>query len=204
MKNKKSQENFCARRRQLFTASAGLASVAFLQKLGGISHILTTSGYAASPQAIPAVKQLAPQTLSIYNVHLGQRLSEIVFWENGAYVPEALLELNHLMRDHRTGEVHPIDPQLFTFLHKIVQCVDTKQDLHLISGYRSPRTNALLCQQSSGVAKKSQHMLGKAADFYIPGIPMQHLQKAARALAGGGVGLYKQFIHVDTGRVRFW
>jgi uncharacterized protein YcbK (DUF882 family) len=128
---------------------------------------------------------------------------------DGVYQPEALAQLNHLLRDFRQNETKPIDPQLFDLLHELTGTLETDRSLHVISGYRSPATNTMLRERGgshTGVAGKSLHMVGKAIDIRIPGVPLDNLRGAARSLKLGGVGYYpsSNFVHVDTGRVRSW
>jgi uncharacterized protein YcbK (DUF882 family) len=151
------------------------------------------------------VRPLAVRELSFYNVHTGERL-KTVYFEKGEYVPEALLEVNYFFRDFRANEVKPIDPRLLDLLHRIQSALDTSQPFDLISGYRSPATNALLASQSEGVARHSLHMYGMASDINVQGRSLVLLQAVALALRSGGVGYYPRsdFVHVDTGRVRRW
>lgn len=142
--------------------------------------------------------------LSFYNTHTGESVKNIVFWAN-EYICEGLDQLNTLFRDHRTGDIEVIDKKLWELLYLLHQKLETTSPFHLISGFRSLKTNRMLCAQSDGVAKHSQHTLGKAADIALPKSHSIHaIQKAAKALRLGGVGAYSQFVHVDVGRVRYW
>jgi len=145
------------------------------------------------------------RSVAFTNLHTGESLSA-TYWEAGAYVPDALAALNHLLRDHRTGEVHTIAPNLFDLVSELRSRLDTKEIVQVISGYRSPLTNAALHARSEGVASHSLHMLGEATDLRIAGVGLDHLRDAAWSLQGGGVGFYpqSQFVHVDVGRVRRW
>jgi uncharacterized protein YcbK (DUF882 family) len=152
---------------------------------------------------VPANK--APELfLSFYNRHTGESLKKCTFWAEGNYNFSALEEINKLFRDHRTQTIHEIDRNLLHVLHKIQKQLDTVESFHLISGYRSPKTNKTLNARSRGVAKISQHVYGKAADIYVPGRTPKQVQGAAKSLRAGGVGRYTEFVHVDTGRVRYW
>lgn len=142
--------------------------------------------------------------LSFYNRHTGESLKKCNFWAGGEYNPEALQAINKMFRDHRTNVVHEIDRSLLHLLHKIQNQLGTNEAFHLISGYRSPQSNNMLCSKSRGVAKKSLHLCGKAADICVPGRDLKQVQAAAKSLHAGGVGRYSQFVHVDTGRVRYW
>ena len=145
------------------------------------------------------------RALSFYNLHTGERM-ETVFWSGGSYHPSALSEIDRFMRDFRTGEVRRIDPRLLDLLFLARIRLGSRQPIHLISGYRSPKTNAMLRRHSKGVARHSLHMEGKAADIRIPGVALEHLRRVALSLSAGGVGYYPHldFVHMDTGRVRWW
>jgi uncharacterized protein YcbK (DUF882 family) len=165
-----------------------------------------TAGLAVSSSTLaraPAINVSSP--LAFYNLHTGESL-ETRMGEQGEFSPQCLRDVNHLLRDHRTDEVIDIDKQLLTLLCDLKQLLGTSKPFHVISGYRSPKTNDLLSQKSSGVARKSLHMQGKAIDIRIPGVSIKQLQKGAQTLRVGGVGLYSQsdFVHVDVGRVRYW
>lgn len=156
------------------------------------------------PPAPAAILKEPELALSLYNTHTGERLKNHVFWAEGNFIEEQLHQMNQLFRDHRTGDVHAIDPKLLKLLVKITQLVESNEPIHLISGYRSPKTNKILASNSAGVAKNSQHLYGKAADIMIPGRSLKQVQLAAKSLKVGGVGRYPAFVHVDTGRVRSW
>ncbi|HVL66446.1 MAG TPA: DUF882 domain-containing protein [Vicinamibacterales bacterium] len=156
----------------------------------------------------PAVRKAPVRTLSFFNTHTGERLTT-TYCCDGKYDPEALKQLNYILRDFRVNEVKPIDPGLFDLLHELSGTLETDRPYHIISGYRSPHTNTLLRTKggaTTGVASKSLHMVGKAIDIRVPGVKLDHLRGAARSLKRGGVGYYpaSNFVHVDTGRVRFW
>lgn len=151
-------------------------------------------------------KQLeSERKLSFYNTHTGEKVTA-TYWVEGQYLEESLVDINKIMRDHRTGEAYPIDPQLLDLLHDLQEKVEKKDPFSIISCYRSPATNAMLNKKSNGVAKRSLHMQGKAIDIRLPGCKINNLRKAALSLKRGGVGYYPEsdFIHVDTGRTRFW
>jgi uncharacterized protein YcbK (DUF882 family) len=161
-----------------------------------------------SALAAPAVR-IAPagdvKRLFLHNLHTGDTV-KTVYWENGAYVDGALAEARHALRDWRNGEQHPMDPKLFDIFHDLSARLEVDRPFQIISGYRSPVTNAAMHARSSGVAKHSLHMEGKATDIRLEGVELRHLQKAALSLGRGGVGFYpsSNFVHVDTGRVRQW
>lgn len=145
------------------------------------------------------------KTLSLFNIHTQESL-DVVYCASGEYVPKALHQINNILRDHRTGQTMPIDPGLLDLLHAISQNISKSSPIHIISGYRSSVTNAMLREKSKGVASRSLHMAGKAADIRIPGCDLKKLRHTAMALQIGGVGYYAEsgFVHVDTGRVRYW
>jgi uncharacterized protein YcbK (DUF882 family) len=145
------------------------------------------------------------RTLQFHNLHTGESLKS-VYWANGAYVEEELDRIAKVLRDHRTGSIHAMDPKLMDLLYKLQNKVEDFRPFQVISGYRSPKSNQMLRKASGGVAKRSMHMQGKAIDIRLPGYSTRQLHKAARSLKAGGVGYYAKsdFIHVDTGRVRYW
>ena len=171
-------------------------------KLGAIAlGTVLTPGLSLAHQRL---SEPAERSLSLYNAHTGEKL-KTVYWADGHYVPEALAEINTLLRDHRQDQEKSMDPALIDLLHTISRQVGAHR-LHIISGYRSPKTNAYLSKRSRGVAKKSLHMLGQAVDFYVPGQQLSKVRQVALSLRRGGVGYYPKsnFLHVDTGRVRSW
>jgi uncharacterized protein YcbK (DUF882 family) len=147
------------------------------------------------------------RSLSFNNIHTGERLA-VDYWVDGAYQPEALSEVNHVLRDFRTGDVHMIEPRLLDLLVRIRARLETSKPIQVISGYRSPATNAMLRAEHahSGVAAKSLHMQGMAIDIRLADCDLQILHRAALAERSGGVGYYPEsdFVHVDVGRVRRW
>lgn len=145
------------------------------------------------------------QRLAFFHTHTSETL-DIVYRENGEYVPEALAEINHLLRDFRTGDVHQIDPALLDILHQVQDMTGGRGRYEIISGYRSPATNHMLASRSGGVADRSLHLKGQAIDVRLPGVATSQLRKAGLALKAGGVGYYpgSDFVHLDTGRVRYW
>jgi uncharacterized protein YcbK (DUF882 family) len=146
-----------------------------------------------------------PRELSFNNLHTDERLS-IPYFEKGQYIPEALDEISHILRDHRTDDLYPMDPNLLNFLYQLQTTLDTTKPIGIISGYRSPRTNAALRSRSSGVARASKHMLGKAIDIRIERVSCRKIRDAAISLRQGGVGYYSRsnFVHLDTGNFRYW
>lgn len=167
--------------------------------LGFCFSALAVSGWVKLLAAAPA------RSLYFYNTHTGEYLKE-VYWEDGSYVPQALGRINHILRDFRTGEVRQIDLRLLDLLYVIKSQLGTEKPFHVISGYRSPRTNQFLRKVSTGVAGKSLHIEGKAIDIYLPDVPLHVLRDTAINLRAGGVGYYpaSNFVHIDTGRFRVW
>jgi uncharacterized protein YcbK (DUF882 family) len=171
---------------------------------------LKSSAVLASALSLPAISKASTKaanerTLRLYNTHTGESLRSI-FWAEGQFIPDALQDINKLLRDHRNNQVTQMDPQLLVLLDKISAQFGDEHVLHVISGYRSPETNEMLHEHTSGVAKHSLHMEGKAIDIRLPGTSLELLHKAAMRARGGGVGYYpdSQFVHMDTGRVRYW
>lgn len=144
--------------------------------------------------------------LRLYHTHTGERI-DIVYRRGNEYLPEAEDQLDHFLRDHRTGEVKHYDPHVFDILADLTRVVGHPgAEIDIICGYRSPRSNEFLRARSSGVAKNSLHMQAHAIDIRIPGVDTLTLRDAALELQRGGVGYYPRsgFVHVDTGRVRTW
>lgn len=162
------------------------------------------TGAAAGCLAPRAFAADEPRALHFDNVHTGERL-EAVYWRGG-YDEAALTAINHLLRDYRNDEVRAIDTRLLDLLHRLGQRVQTRSPFRVISGYRSPATNAMLHAQSNGVASRSLHMQGMAIDIVLEDVALADLRQAALDLQGGGVGYYpaSDFVHVDVGRVRRW
>ena len=146
--------------------------------------------------------------LRFSHTHTNERL-DIVYRRGDTYVPEALAELDHYLRDHRTGEVHHFDPRLFDLLHELTASLDDSGgEIDVICGFRTPWSNEFLRSRSAhtGVAQHSLHMQAEAIDIRLPGIATSAVRDAALRLQRGGVGYYRDsdFVHVDVGRVRRW
>lgn len=173
---------------------------------------LKAGALAAVAGAIPAPVQSAvgrllssDRSLSLFNAHTGENL-HVLYCLRGRYRPEGLRKIDFILRDHRTGEVRPIDPRLLDLLHALSGKLRAQAPFHIISGFRSPETNAMLRRTSSNVAGGSLHMEGKAVDIRLPGCETVLLRRAAMEMRRGGVGFYPgpAFVHVDVGRVRSW
>ncbi len=145
------------------------------------------------------------KAVALYNTHTGESV-KAVYWIQGKYLPETLSVVDRVMRDHRTDEIKPIDPQLLDLLFAISEELECPHPFYIISAYRSPETNALLRFLSRGVAEHSMHMDGKAVDIRIPGRASYTVRRTAMELRMGGVGYYPRadFVHVDVGPVRYW
>ena len=173
----------------------------FLKLAGAVA----TCSLALPGSAFAASLGTVARELSFVNLHTDERLSA-VYWQNGSYQPGVLTEVDHLLRDWRTGEVTKIDVKLLDVLWELHQRLDSRKPFEIISGYRSPKTNATLASASSGVAKKSLHMQGMAIDIRLADKKLTTLRDTAIGMKRGGVGYYAKsnFVHLDTGRVRAW
>ena len=167
---------------------------------------------AAIPALIPGAAMAAihlipkrSRSLSFYNLHTGESL-KTTYFANGEYISGALHEINFIMRDWRENEVKPIDPALLDLLAGIHHRLATRAPFQIISGYRTPKTNAMLHFRTEGVAVHSLHLDGKAIDICVEGRSLANVHRAAMSMFGGGVGYYPRsgFVHVDTGRLRYW
>jgi uncharacterized protein YcbK (DUF882 family) len=174
----------------------------FLQMLACGSLV---AGFPSLATASTRRRHQPPRNLAFLNTHTGERLA-LTYFEKGRYISDALQEVNYLLRDHRTDDVYDIDTALLDQLYNLRVMLGINKPFHIISGYRSPYTNALLHEQSDGVAAKSLHMEGRAIDIRIEGFSTKRLRNAAVAMQSGGVGYYRRsnFVHLDTGRVRTW
>lgn len=167
----------------------------------GAAGLFTTFKGIGTAHARDAVSH----SISVRNYHTGESFSG-PYKIGKYYLPKAFKQINHVMRDHRTDDMHPIDPKLIDILANLQQQCSCTQPIDLLSGYRSPKTNAMLRSRSKNVAKNSYHMKGQAADIQIPGSSTNKVRKIAMGLRRGGVGYYPKssFVHVDTGDVRNW
>jgi uncharacterized protein YcbK (DUF882 family) len=188
-------------RRRVLQAGGALAGFSAATLLTGAAMSRDTgAAHRAVPRAAPPVGRIA-----LLNLHTDERL-EIEYSRNGAYVPEALLKIEVLLRDFRNGERHVIDPSLMDYLVEVAHSVGADPSFSVISGYRSPQTNAVLHEKSAGVAQHSLHMEGRAIDVRLAGIDCANLAIHAEDLKRGGVGYYRSsnFVHLDTGAFRTW
>jgi len=189
--------------RQFAVLSSSHAGVKAGSRIGlAAVLLLAAAGSVHNAAALNETK-----TLSFHHTHSGEDLT-VTFKRDGRYDEAALKQLNHFLRDWRTQDETVMDRQLFDILWEVYRDVDGKQPIQIISSYRSPATNAMLRRRSSGVARFSQHLLGHAMDFYIPGVPLEQIRFAGLRLQRGGVGFYptsgSPFVHLDTGSIRHW
>jgi len=167
--------------------------------VGSLGAAAALSGAGRSAAAVAAHR------LSFYHIHTAEKLT-IVYREKGVLIPEALVEINRYLRDFRTEQIHDIDATLLDALHALYSTFDERGNFEVISGYRSPRTNAALRHATTGVAENSLHIQGRAIDVRLTSAKTTALRDAALALKAGGVGYYAEsnFVHLDTGKVRSW
>jgi len=171
--------------------------------LGGLLAVPLLSA-ARAPQAA-APPTAPPRRLRLKHLHTRESI-DLVYHDGIRYLPKALAQLDRFLRDHRDGTIKPIDPLVLDFLHDLTRTLGFTKPVHIVCGYRSPKSNALLRAKSSGVAKKSLHLQGRALDIRMPGSAPLKVADAARKLNRGGVGLYTRsnFVHIDSGRCRTW
>ncbi len=143
--------------------------------------------------------------LHLYSTNTGETFNR-VYWADGDYIPEALDEVNYLLRDYRANLIKEIDPNLLDLLHNLNHKLECDSPYHVISGYRSPKTNAALRKRNRKVARNSLHMSGMAVDLRVPDVHVKNICNAALEMRGGGVGYYARrgFVHLDVGDVRTW
>jgi uncharacterized protein YcbK (DUF882 family) len=174
---------------------------------GALKASLGFAAVAAAPIPVWArgLSKSPSRELSFLNLHTGERL-HVEYFHGGRYVPDAMRAVAVILRDHRTNATHPIDPQLLDLIHVLYGKLRSAAPFNVVSGYRSPETNALMHEASAGVAAHSLHVEGRAIDIRLPGTHLASIKKAAIAMKMGGVGYYPydDFVHVDTGAVRRW
>ena len=175
----------------------------------GILGVFAATTVAAAPVMANAFGFLRGagdmRRIRMYSGRTGESL-DTVYWVDGKYIREALNEINIFMRDWRTGEAIGIDPRTIDIAAASHRMLQTNEPYMMLSGYRSPRTNAMLRSRSSGVARNSLHMVGKAADLRLKSRSVGQMSQAAAACRGGGVGKYSRsnFVHMDCGPIRTW
>lgn len=179
----------------------------FLRKSAQAAAIIG-AGSITSPalaSALTAPYYGPDHKLRLVNAHTWEKL-DIVFWSEGLHIDQSMQEISHLMRDHRADETISMDYQLIDDLYTLYNLLGTTERIHVLSGYRTKATNAKLRSRSSGVAKYSLHMEGRALDINVPGKTAKQIREAAMSMGSGGVGYYPSsgFVHIDTGNVRAW
>ena len=187
--------------RRRFLGLCGKAAVATLLPVPSLAGLM--AGDAAAGDGRVGVAPIG--SLNLLNVHTGERLV-CTYREQGRLLPDALAAIDHLLRDHRTDEMRPIDPALLDLMASLAGRLESTRPFRVFSGYRAPQTNEMLRRHSDGVAKRSYHMQGMAVDIELSGRTARQLQAAALAERAGGVGYYPRsgFVHVDTGPIRSW
>jgi len=162
-------------------------------------------GAALTLAAAPVLARSGERSLAFFNLHTGESL-RTTYWQDGRYLSQELAAVNHILRDHYSNEERPMATGLLDLLFDLQQRLALTQPFEVVSGYRSPATNAMLREHSSGVAKHSLHMVGEAIDVRLPHNQLEQLRHAAYRLHDGGVGYYphSRFVHLDVGPVRRW
>ena len=165
----------------------------------------TSIALLLSPSIQATSKITSEKTLGFYNLHTNEKI-QCCYWSGNGFDQHNLEKINYILRDHRTGDIQAIDPDLLNLLHNLHQTAGSNMPYHVISAFRSAKTNAKLRKNSSGVAKKSLHMQGKAIDVRLPDIELKALRDVAISFNAGGVGYYAKsgFLHIDVGRPRTW
>jgi uncharacterized protein YcbK (DUF882 family) len=174
-----------------------------LQALSALgAGVLLLPRWASASSLLPALPE---RSLAFNHLHTGEKL-RVTYWADGGYLPDALADINHVLRDFRNNQMLPIDTALLDQLALLQAALNRDCEFQVISAYRSPETNTMLHARSDGVAKHSMHLEGRAIDIRVPGVALSGLRQQALALQAGGVGYYpgSDFVHVDTGRVRQW
>lgn len=145
------------------------------------------------------------RTLHFHNIHTGESL-KTVYWEQGVYLTESLKDTAYILRDHYTNDMKPIDPHLLDVIAYLHSALGSQKPFEVVSGYRSPRTNAMLYRESRGVNPNSLHMVGKAIDIRLRDERLHTIRDKAMAMRMGGVGYYPRsdFVHIDVGPVKYW
>jgi uncharacterized protein YcbK (DUF882 family) len=190
---------------EVFRHHSSQRDVRVIGRRGFLKAGILAAAAVVSPRLAFGASRYPERSLAFYNTHTGESL-KTVYWFAGNYLPEGVEEINLILRDYRTGEIKSIDRRLLDLLFELRTGLETTRPFHIISGYRSAETNALLRASADGIARNSLHLYGQAADIRLPGLPLSALRRAAVALKAGGVGYYPRsdFVHVDIGRVRYW
>jgi uncharacterized protein YcbK (DUF882 family) len=207
LKNTKIDEESAIASRRKFLKKLAYGSVLALGGCGVETAAVRDVGRHGFTQQTqdPYLRNPGYKTLSFEHTHTGEKL-KLTYFERGNYIKDALQEINYLLRDFRTNEIQPIDTALLDQLFDLKQTLGLNKPFHIISGYRSPFTNAQLRKNGHGVAEHSYHLQGRAIDIRIEGVSSKTISNAALAMAQGGVGYYPRnnFVHLDTGKYRTW
>ncbi len=175
----------------------------------GLLGVFAATAVAAAPTYSNAFGLLKGagdiRRIRMYSGRTGESM-DTIYWIEGKYIPEVMKEINHFMRDWRTNDVKQMDPRNVDIMAAAHRLMDVSESYMLLSGYRSPKTNAMLRSNSGGVAKNSLHLVGQAADLRLKSRSVNQMARAAAACAAGGVGRYSRsdFVHMDCGAVRSW
>ena len=174
--------------------------------LAGVSsNVHAESGEAPESREVAGSAAGTSKRIALRNIHTDEKV-DLEFYRGDSYVPDALTSIQKVLRDWRNNDQHPIDPKLMDYLYDVAHTIGVEPVFSVISGYRSPQTNAQLHERSSGVASHSLHMEGRAIDVRLAGVNCADLAQHALDMQRGGVGYYRQsdFVHLDTGRFRTW
>jgi len=212
--NKRHSSNTTTDRRAFIRQAASMAiatpfvttaSCALARGAGESANPSLLSRWGSSARKLFSLDEAAIRQLHLVNAHTGDDLN-LTYFANGEYIQRSLQAFNHLMRDRRANVSTLMDLNLYDQLYKLRTMLGTDEPVHVLSGYRTAETNAKLRARSTGVAKYSLHIEGRAADIYVPGTSAKRLHRKALDMRAGGVGLYSKsgFVHVDTGHVRNW
>lgn len=174
-------------------------------KMGLAGFLASATPLVMMSKASAAVNYGGTYSVALKHAHTGESFSG-VYRVGNRYLPESFEKLNYVLRDFRTGDIFPMDPRVVDIISAVQAKTRTGRPLEVLSGYRSPKTNNMLRHETSGVAKNSMHLYGQAIDFRIDGFNTGRLRKVAMGMKAGGVGYYPRsdFVHVDTGKIRYW
>jgi uncharacterized protein YcbK (DUF882 family) len=177
-----------------------------LDRRGFLKLAACALGAVAASPALGRTVGNKDRMLSLYSPRTGETVRTVYWAPRIGYIGESLKEVSWALRDHRNDQYKLFDPKLLDQLYALQRLMDPRQPMHIISGYRSPATNAMLRQHNRRVAKNSYHIRAMATDIRMPGHSTKKLHRAALSLNGGGVGYYSRsdFVHIDTGPVRTW
>ncbi len=174
--------------------------------VGGLTAVTAMAAAPAFAYAPALLKGAGDfRSLALVNDRTGERINT-VYWADGEYIPDALEAFNHILRDWREDLVYQMDPHALDILSLTLRLLDCGEPFGIVSGYRSPKTNAMLRRRRRGVAKNSYHMKGMAVDITLMSRSVRAINRAGLALGAGGVGRYSRahFVHLDSGPVRRW